>query len=116
MLYCNGEAGDDWLDNQHGCQQADADAFCKLKLCDEDAFASTFEVTPATNNPGFVGGFVGLKNGDWFGMTGVRFEEDIKRDHGSGDVVSDVTCQTRGKSNYYVYRKLDIFDAIVLSV
>ena len=36
MLYCYGTCGDDWLDKEYGCQKADADAFCKLKFCEED--------------------------------------------------------------------------------
>ena len=100
MLYCNGGCGDDWLDNQSGCQKADADAYCKLKLCDVDAVASSFEVTISTNNPGFACNGNGKNYGDWFGMTGVYFADDIKATHGSGQVVSNVRCQTLGKYNH----------------
>ena len=94
MLYCNGACGDDWLDNRSGCQKSDADAYCKLKLCDTKAFSSTFAVTISTNNPGFACDTYGTNHGDWFGMTGVHFEDDIKSTHGSGSVVSNVTCLT----------------------
>ena len=103
MLYCYGTCGGDWLDNQNGCQKADADAFCKLRLCDGDAFATSFDVTSATNNPGFACDGYGTNYSDWLGMTSVHFNDDIKTTHGSGDtdVVSNVRCQIPGKYIYY---------------
>ena len=101
MLYCSGSCGDDWLDNQKGCQQADADAYCKLKLCDENVFATSFEVTTATNKSGFACDGYGTNYGDWLGMTDVYFHDDIILTHGTGQVVSNVMCQKSGKFNYY---------------
>ena len=99
MLYCSGTCGDDWLDDENDCQKADADAYCKLKLCDENAFAGSFEVTTATNQPGFACTGSGMNYGNWFGMTDVYFGDDIESTHGGGKVVSNVLCQTPGKYN-----------------
>ena len=107
MLFCNGACGDDWLDTQEGCQKADADAFCKLKLCSGSSYASSYAVSKSTHDPGF-----GCPNaaasqegdedyGDWFGMVGVKFEDDIKAVYGYGDVISDVMCLTSGNYSYY---------------
>ena len=100
MLYCHGTCGSEWLDKIKGCQRSDADAYCKLKSCGEDSVASSFEVTTATNNPGFACHGLGTDYGDWFGMTGVRFENDIKATHAAGKVVANVACRTSGKYNY----------------
>ena len=97
MLYCNGACGDDWLDAQDDCQKTDADAYCKLKLCNENAVATSFDVTIATNNPGFACDEYGTNYGDWFGMTGVHFEDNIRANHGRGSVVSNVKCQIPDK-------------------
>ena len=102
MLYCSGSCGDDWLDNQKGCQQADADAYCKLKFCDENAFTTNFEVTEATNKPGFACDGIGKSYGNWYGMKGVYFDDDVKSTHGAGKVVSNVVCKTSGKYIYYL--------------
>ena len=73
-------------------------------LCDEDAIAESFEVTAATNKPGFSCDMIGTNYGDWFGMTSVHFHDDILATHSPpdpGDVVSNVVCQTSGRHNYY---------------
>merc|ERR1719362_2746797 len=49
QLYCQGVCGSSWLDHTKNCQSTDADAFCKLKLCDEDAYAINFKVSNAIN-------------------------------------------------------------------
>lgn len=85
------------MDEEEGCQQADADAFCKLKLCDKNAFATDFEVTFATSVPGFACGGKAARGthlGDWVGMKGIHFSEDTKADNGFGNVVSNVRCST----------------------
>ena len=112
MLYCFGTCGDDWLDNQDGCQQPDADAYCKLKLCDGNAIASSFDITTSTNNPGFACDGVGTNYGHWFGIPHVYFDDDIRTTHGAADVVSNVMCQIPGKYNYY-FRA--IYTSIVVS-
>ena len=33
QLYCHEKCGTNWLDIVPGCQQSDADAYCKLKFC-----------------------------------------------------------------------------------
>ena len=104
-LFCYGACGDDWLDKQLGCQHSDANAYCKLKLCDKDAFATSFTLTPATHTPGFACDGVGVDYGDWFEITGVHFADDIKTEHGENSnvkVISNVTCQMPGKHSYYL--------------
>jgi hypothetical protein len=49
--FCSGTCGR-WGDEKDGCQQADADAFCRLKMDDPRATARNFEVTTITTDPG----------------------------------------------------------------
>ena len=115
-LYCEGSCGEDWLDSESGCQESDANAFCKLKLCDENAIATSFKVTKATDNTtGFacdfsrkrrknIKEFEAVYEGTWFGITDVSFTNNIGVTQGSGrkgDVVSSVTCQPSGIYNYH---------------
>ena len=82
------------MDTEVGCQQADADAFCKLKFCDEDAFSTDYEVSMATyGTPGFACDGRGKNYGDWFGMKDVYFTKDTRKTHMQGKVVSNVTCK-----------------------
>ena len=100
MLYCHGACGDDWVDGEEGCQEADANAFCKLTLCDGNAFATSHEVTYATYEPGFACDKKGTNYGDWFGIPDVYFSDDTRGTHGYGKVVSNVICDTApGKYN-----------------
>ena len=103
MLYCHGACGDDWLDDQAGCQKSDADAFCKLRLCDGNAFAVDYSVGKASNDPGFSCNGHGTNYGNWFGITDVHFDEDILGTHinwgrrtNINPVVGNVTCKTLG--------------------
>ena len=98
MLYCNDACGTFWLDEEKGCQQSDADAYCKLKLCDADAISTSYNITEDSNNPGFACRGHGTNFGDWFGMTDVWFKEDIRSSHHGGSVVSEVVCEKTGKS------------------
>ena len=106
MLFCAGSCGKH-LDNERNCQKSDADAYCKLRFCDEGAFAISFEVTDGTNKPGFACSGIGKNYGNWFRMTNVYFDDDIAKTHcggrctGNANVVSNVICQTSGKYNYY---------------
>ena len=85
-----------------GCQKTDADAFCKLKLCDQDAFSTYYEETRATEVPGFACDRRGEDYGDWLGIESVHFDENTKQANGFALVVSNVTCET-GKYHYYYY-------------
>ena len=128
LLYCHGYCGEDWLDDVSGCQQADADAFCKLKLCDEHANATDYEVTTSTyDTPGFACDFSRREHknmeefelvyeGTLFGITDIYFTNSSGHTHGTkGDVVSNVICQTSGKynccldpiNNYYFMKNCD---------
>ena len=113
VLYCHGYCGKDWLDDVRGCQQADADAFCKLKLCNKHAKATTYEVTNSTYDiPGFacalsrrerknMEDFELLQEGILFGITDIYFTNSSGHTHGTEEhVVSNVICQTSGKYNY----------------
>ena len=103
MLYCHGACGDDWQDGEEGCQEADANAFCKLTLCDENAFATSHEVTLAIREPGFAcDGRGDVFEGSWFGINDIYFSNDTRGDHGQGYVVSNVVCDTLGKYNYFL--------------
>ena len=44
-LYCNKDCGANWLDNEYGCQASDADAFCRIKLCQKDVYAKHYTIT-----------------------------------------------------------------------
>ena len=63
VLYCDKDCGANWLDNEYGCQIDDADAFCRLKHCNESASAKSFDVVPATHQPGFACRGIGSKFG-----------------------------------------------------
>ena len=103
MLYCHGACGNDWEDAEEGCQEADADSFCKLTLCHEHAYATSHEVTLATREPGFACDGRGEKfEGSWFGINDIYFSDSVRGDHGQGYVVSNVMCDIYGKYNYFV--------------
>ena len=109
MLYCNGECGDDWGDDILGCQQADADGYCKLKNCDEYAFASSFDLDMISTvedamTPGFGceygkddNGPFDKYEGTWFGIKDVHFSTGTAETHGNGQVVRNVVCDTLRK-------------------
>ena len=98
-LYCNKDCGTNWFDNEYGCQVDDADAFCRLKHCNESVRAKSFEVLPATNQSGFacrgVGMNFGRANNPYQGIKDVHYTKDIKTAHGKGDVVTNVICTNR---------------------
>ena len=100
VLVCGGSCGDDWLDNEHGCHQADADAFCKLSLCDGNAKAKEKgykKIKAPKGVPGFSCGRRGKKHtGIWFGIKDVRYAPDVRRTNGWTDVVSNIECVTVG--------------------
>jgi hypothetical protein len=49
--FCYGTCGR-WGDEKDGCQQADADAFCRLKMDDPRSTARGFEISLITTDPG----------------------------------------------------------------
>ena len=100
QLYCQGDCGSSWLDHTRNCQSTDADAFCKLKLCDEDAYAISHKVGNAKYNPGFTCDIKAKNFGDWLGMNNVRFSENVKNEHFTGSAVLNVTCHSKG---WYIY-------------
>ena len=96
-MYCHRACGvDDWVDTELGCQQSEANAFCKLKLCDENSYAISYKVTFATQVPGFSCDTKGTNFGDWLGFTDVYFTNNVRRTNGHGKVVSNVICETAG--------------------
>ena len=107
MLYCHGACGDDWADVEEGCQEADANAFCKLNLCDGNAFATSYEVTLATREPGFsCDGRGDVFEGEWFGINDVYYTNDTRGAHGQGYVISNAVCV--GKYNYVLEQHRNI--------
>ena len=119
VLFCNGACGDDWGnshgDAEKGCQQADADAYCKLKLCDVYQFSTFYVVDRLSGNddpmtPGF-GCMYGKEKvdvdfdkyeGTWFQDEGftiqdVHFTTGTWETHGSGQVIRNATCDTLRK-------------------
>jgi hypothetical protein len=85
-----------------GCQQADADAFCKLKTGNPNSTASNFVVGLATATPGiccptvdpYVTGCVPLGS---FANRGVTqpvsvHDTSLSSTHGRGAVITDVVC------------------------
>ena len=94
MLYCNKGCGSA-SDALPGCQKTDADAYCKLKLCDDHAISTGFNVATTTNHPGFACTGVGINYGNWMGIKKVYFDDDILSSHGDGEVVSNVTCRSK---------------------
>jgi hypothetical protein len=49
--FCYGSCGL-WGDEKEGCQQADADAFCRLKMDDPRSTARSFDISLITTDPG----------------------------------------------------------------
>ena len=92
-----------WLDKTRGCQQSDADAYCKLKLCNVEAHAISFDIGGATKEPGFSCDNSGKNLGDWFGIKGVWFHEDVGTSNCGGTctegVVRNVKCNAPGMYN-----------------
>ena len=102
MLECEGDCGAKWLDNVPGCQQLDADAFCKLQSCDKDAFARSYAVTlvrKMRNQLGFTCQGFG-KTYSYFGMTEFQFGK-IDQYYEDGDAVTNVSCQKPTKNKTF---------------
>ena len=100
QLYCNGSCS--WAGAQ-GCDQADADIFCKLRTGSSTSTASSFTTGTASAQPGFpcspLGYGVVLGNGSLplRGVANLGFsisyqDTSILANHGAGAVISGVTC------------------------
>ena len=125
QLFCHNYCGDDWNNEEdtsqkgvYGCQEEDANAFCKLKLCDENAFPlpgtikGVYNETNldkrvyATHDWGFacdlikVGDGVTNYEGPFFGIKDVKVDADVLENHGIGSIVT-ATCVKPGKYNSF---------------
>jgi hypothetical protein len=93
QLYCNGTCS--WAGAQ-GCDQADADVYCKLRTGNSGSVATGFQVVTALaqhgfscpnygNNLGPLPEF-GVNQNVWYQAT------SLSANHGAGSVVANVTC------------------------
>ena len=100
-LYCDDDCGTNWLDDEPGCNATDADAFCRLKDNTIASYAKSFDITEASNQPGYACRGIGKKHDgvgiDKSGMKDVWVVDDVKKSHGNGKVVSNIACTTSGK-------------------
>ena len=100
-LYCDEDCGANWLDDEFGCNATDADAFCRLQENTIASHAVSFEITEASNQPGYACRGIGKKSDgvgiENSGMEDVWVVDDVKKSHGNGKVVSNIACTTSGK-------------------
>jgi hypothetical protein len=99
QLYCNGSCSI----NGSGCDQDDADLFCRLKTGNPNAVAAAFSVETALPLPGFscplpMFATYGTKL-THLGSRGVSVpvfysEDSILDTHGEGMAITSVTCTT----------------------
>ena len=112
-LYCDDDCGANWLDNEPGCNATDADAFCRLRENTIASYAASFDITEASNQPGYACRGIGKKHDgvgiEKSGMKDVWVVNDVKKSHGNGKVVSNIVCTTSGKV-YFGYIKSDLFE------
>ena len=84
------------MDNEHGCQASDADAFCRMKLCRKDVYAKIYTITDASNENGFSCAGIGTRYKREYkkyqGFDEVYFTNDIKLSHGVGNIITNVVC------------------------
>jgi len=94
QLYCNG--GCTWSGGS-GCDQTEADIFCKLTMCNCNAYATNFQVVTALPQPGFG---CTWGPGDDFGeypqycvnMNVVYSSGNVLNENGPGSVLANVQC------------------------
>ena len=95
-LYCSKDCGANWLDNEHGCQASDADAFCRIKLCRKDVYAKHYTITDASNQNGFSCAGIGTRFSREYqkyqGFDEIYFTNDMRSSHGVGNIVTNITC------------------------
>ena len=97
QLYCGGFC--DWA-GEFGCDDADADILCKLKMDNPDSVATAYTILPAPmSEAGFPSSRCGAAAGLGVaiytdrGVPDVRFQdESLLTVHGAGNVVAFPTC------------------------
>lgn len=94
QFYCNGSCS---ISGNSGCDQTEADRFCKIKLDDPDAVATSFGTTTALAEPGFSCANENL--GTSIDMTSRGVPEPIAyqdssilANHGAGTVIVNAVC------------------------
>ncbi len=95
QLYCNGYCS---LAGPEGCDQADADIFCKLKTGKSSSIATSFAVMTALTMPGFSCG--ADKLGTQLGPMATRGvlvdiwyqDSSLFANHKGGDVIVNLVC------------------------
>ena len=84
------------MDNEHGCQASDADAFCRMKFCREDVYAKRYTITDSSNENGFSCAGIGTRfsreYAKYQGIDEVYFTNDIRLSHGVGNIVTNIVC------------------------
>ena len=97
-MYCDKDCGTNWWDNEYGCQGSDADAFCKMKHCGHNVYASNFTLISASNLTGFSCNGLGIRftKEEYPKQTGsdIYYSNDILATHGEGNIVANITCAT----------------------
>ena len=91
-LYCEGQCGQYWFDKARGCQDTDADVFCRLSLCEEMAYAVKYKVATVSDVPGFACAGRGYNYGNWVGFVDIHFTKSMKETHGFGQAIAHVVC------------------------
>ena len=95
-LYCNKDCGANWLDNEYGCQASDADAFCRIKLCQKDVYAKNYTITDASNQNGFSCAGIGTRFSREYKkyqeFDEIYFTNDMRSSHGVGNIVTNISC------------------------
>ena len=93
------------MDNEHGCQASDADAFCRMKFCRKDVYAKSYTITDASNKNGFscagVGTRFSRKYEKYQGFDEVYFTDDIRSSHGVGNIITNVVCENITSKKIY---------------
>ena len=95
QLYCNGSCT--WA-GSYSCDDADADALCRLQLDDVDAFALSWTPSTAQSFGGFTCEGIGTAlpqvapRAPGIGVVPHYQEGSILANHGAGDIVLDPDC------------------------
>ena len=109
-MYCDRDCGANWQDNEYGCQEADADAFCRLKFCNNSVYARNFSVTTVSNVNGFSCKGIGIRFKENIRslqkMGDIYFSNAMIDTLGEGYVVANVTCANMTSKSIYVFAKI----------
>lgn len=79
----------------YGCDQTDADIFCKLKTCNCNAYATSFQIKQVVSGKGFACAGSGLYAGPQTGYcvsADVWYSTDLMGAGNFGSVVTNVVC------------------------